>query len=129
MHALAALVAGQFLPPTVQELAKKLALDEASLNDVLFRKARTGEIRRVTDDRFYPRVTLAALANIAAGLAQAAPTATFTAAQFRDATGIGRTLAIKVLEFLDGARVTQRVGDSRRIRKDYATVFVDKAPS
>ena len=126
---LAALTDGQLLPPTVQELARKLGLDEATLSDVLFRKAKTGEIRRVTEDRFYPRSTLAALANIAAALAQSAPGATFTAAQFRDATGIGRTLAIKVLEFLDGAKVTQRVGDSRRIRKDYAAVFADKAPS
>jgi hypothetical protein len=36
---------------------------------------------------------------------------------------LGRSLAIKVLEFFDGTGVTQRVGDARRFRKDYVAMF------
>ena len=59
---------------------------------------------RVAADRFYPRATLATLAAIAQATAQAQPNGQFTAAQYRDATGVGRSLAIEILEFLDTPR-------------------------
>jgi hypothetical protein len=37
--------------------------------------------------------------------------------------GIGRTLAIEILEALDGLAITQRIGDARKMRKDYTTVL------
>ena len=45
------------------------------------------------------------------------------AAQYRDATGTGRGLAIQILEVLDGLGVTQRLGDARKMRKDPAAVL------
>ena len=47
----------------------------------------------------------------------------FTAAQYRDATGVGRTLAIEILEFLDTLGITQRIGDARKMRKDFVTIL------
>ena len=47
----------------------------------------------------------------------------FTAAQYRDATGVGRGLAIQILEFLDGLAITQRMGDARKMRKDPAGIL------
>jgi selenocysteine-specific elongation factor len=78
---------------------------------------------RVTADRFYPRSTLATLAAIAQATAQAQPNGQFTAAQYRDATGIGRSLAIEILEFLDGLGITQRIGDARKMRKDFVAIL------
>jgi hypothetical protein len=52
----------------------------------------------------------------------------FTAAQYRDATGTGRGLAIQILEVLDGLGVTQRLGDARKMRKDPAAVLGAAAP-
>jgi selenocysteine-specific elongation factor len=118
-----ALQAGGASPPPISELALQLKLKETVLKDFLHRKSRTGEIMRVKPDRFYLRSTVASLAATAQALAQKNPGGTFTAAQYRDATGVGRGLAIEILEFLDTLAITQRVGDARKMRKDYTAVL------
>ncbi len=112
-----------FNPPPVRDLALQVKLKEAVLKDFLYRKAKTGEVMRVTPDRFYARTTLAILAAIAQATAQAQVNGQFTAAQYRDATGVGRSLAIEILEFLDGLGITQRVGDARKMRKDFVPIL------
>ena len=119
-----------FSPPTCAELAQTLRTNPAALSDFLHRKSKTGELCKVGDDRFYTRRSIARLAAIAGRVAAARSDGLFTAAEFRDAVGIGRRLSIRVLEFLDGAGVTRRVGDARRFRADRAAVFgpADDAP-
>jgi len=119
---LPALQQGGFAPPPVAELAAVLKLKEAALKDFLHRKSRGGDVMRVPPDRFYPRATLATLAATAHALARSSPNG-FTAAQYRDATGIGRSLAIEILEFLDTLGITQRVGDARKMRKDFVPIL------
>jgi selenocysteine-specific elongation factor len=126
---LPALQRGGFAPPPVAELATALKLKEAVLKDFLHRKSRGGEVMRVPPDRFYPRATLATLAATAQAVARASPNGMFTAAQYRDATGIGRSLAIEILEFLDTLGVTQRVGDARKLRKDFAPILGPAEPA
>ena len=106
----------------LRELAPAADIKEAILKDFLHRKARTGEIIRVTPERFYPRATLAQLAAVAQVVAQAVP-AGFTAAQFRDRSGVGRGLAIEILECLDRLGITQRIGDVRKMRKDFVPIL------
>ena len=125
---LPALQAAGFTPPPVPELAAALKLKEATLKDFLHRKSRSGEVMRVPPDRFYPRATLATLAATAHALARATPSG-FTAAQYRDATGVGRSLAIEILEFLDTLAVTQRVGDARKARKDFVPILGAAEPA
>jgi len=117
------LEAGGFAPPGMRDLAAQLKLKDAIVKDFLHRKAKGGEIMKVTADRFYPRATLATLAAIAQATAQSSSSGLFTAAQYRDATGTGRTLAIEILEFLDTLGVTQRVGDARKMRKDFVPIL------
>jgi selenocysteine-specific elongation factor len=117
------LEAGGHTPPTVAELAQSLRMPPGPLQDFLHRKTKTGELFRVGDDRFYPRPSVARLARTADELARSLPEGLFTAAQYRDATGLGRRLAIRVLELFDACGVTRRVGDSRRIRRPYADAF------
>ncbi|MBI2508558.1 MAG: SelB C-terminal domain-containing protein [Betaproteobacteria bacterium] len=124
-----ALRAGGVAPPTLAEPAAALKLKEAALRDFLHRKSRGGEVMRVTPDRFYPRATLAALAATAQAVARASPNGMFTAAQYRDATGTGRGLAIQILEFLDTLGITQRVGDARKMRKDFVAILGAAAPA
>jgi selenocysteine-specific elongation factor len=119
---------GGAAPPTVPELAAGLKLKETTLKDLLHRKSRTGDPLRVTPDRFYPRATVAALAATATEVAKAGANGMFTAAQYRDATGTGRGLAIQILEFLDGLGITQRVGDARKMRKDPVSILGAAAP-
>jgi selenocysteine-specific elongation factor len=104
----------------VSELASVLRVPESTLTDFLHRKTQDGGLVRVTAKRFYPREVVAQLAAIADSLAAQSSAGSFIAAQFRDASGINRGLAIEILECLDRIGVTQRVGDSRKMGSNYA---------
>ena len=106
----------------VAELATAIGLKEAALKDFLHRKSRTGEVMRMPPDRFHLRATFAALAATALALTRANPKG-FTAAQFRDATGIGRGHAIEILEFLDTLGITHRAGETRKMLKDFVPIL------
>jgi selenocysteine-specific elongation factor len=109
--------------PLLAELAKSLDVKEPVLRDFLHRKSRTGEVLRVTPERFALRETMGHLAVKAAEVARSAHHGLFTAAQFRDAIGTGRGLAIHYLEFFDRLGITQRFGDQRRTGKDCISVL------
>ncbi len=118
-----ALETAGFNSPQIKDLALQLKLKEPIVKDFLYRKTKSGEIYRVTPDRFYTKDTLAKLAATAQATAQAQPTGIFTAAQYRDWTGVGRGLAIEILEFMDTLGVTQRIGDTRKMRKDFVPIL------
>jgi selenocysteine-specific elongation factor len=117
-----------FSAPPLRELALQVKLKEGIVKDFLHRKAKSGEVHKVTADRFYTRSTLATLAGIAQATAQGQPNGQFTAAQYRDATGVGRSLAIEILEFLDTLGITQRLGDTRKMRKDFVPILGAAGP-
>jgi selenocysteine-specific elongation factor len=112
----------------VRDLADDLRVRESVLVDFLHRKARSGDVVRVSPQRFYPRQVLAALAALATAMAGEVAGGAFTAAQFRDRSGVNRMLAIEILECLDRLGVTQRVGDARKIRKDFAPILGPASP-
>ena len=101
---------------TIAELAAASKVPEAELKDFLFRKAKTGEVVKVSTARFYLRATLASFESIVAATAQAVPGGRFTAAQVRDRTDIGRTRVIEILECFDRMGITRRAGDLRTLR-------------
>jgi selenocysteine-specific elongation factor len=117
------LEAAGYAPPPLRDLAMNLKLKETVVKDFLHRKAKSGEVMKVTADRFYLRPTLAALAAVAEATARAQSGGSFTAAQYRDATGLGRSLAIEILEFFDTLGITQRIGDARKMRKDFVPLL------
>jgi selenocysteine-specific elongation factor len=123
-----ALETAGYTAPSVAELAAQLKLKEAILRDFLHRKAKGGDVHRVTPERFYARSTLAALAAIARNTAAQQPEGSFIAAQYRDATGTGRSLAIEILEHLDRLGITQRIGDARKMRRDYVPILGEAPP-
>ena len=108
---------------TLEALAVETGIKALVLNEFLHRKVKTGELYRVSSDRFYLRDTFVHFAKIAQTLASTSQEQTFIAAQFRDQVGVNRTLAIEILEVLDRLGVTQRVGDKRRLLKPIAKVF------
>ena len=118
-----ALEGSGFTPPVMAELALQLKHKEAIVKDFLHRKAKSGDVMKVSAERFYLRSTLATLAAIAQATAQSSANGLFTAAQYRDATGTGRTLAIQILECFDALGVTQRIGDARKMRKDFVPLL------
>ncbi len=106
----------------LREAAPASNIKEAILEDLLHRKARTGELIRVTP-RLYPRATLAHFAAVTQVITQTVPGGQFTAARFRNASGVGRGLAIEILECLDRLRITQRIGDVREMREDFVPIL------
>jgi selenocysteine-specific elongation factor len=102
-------------PPRVRELAASLTLEPEAVERFLNRAERLGRVARVADNRFFLPETLARLAEIAQELAEGSPEGTFTAATFKDCSGVGRNLTIQILEYLDKMGVTRREGDARSV--------------
>ncbi|MFH1604338.1 MAG: selenocysteine-specific translation elongation factor [Pseudomonadota bacterium] len=115
--------AAGFRVPALRDLTVSTQIKEALLKDFLYRKSRTGELIRVGTERFFPRATLAQLAALAQAVARAAPGGQFTVGQFRDASGIGRSLAMEILECLERLGIAQRIGDFRKMHKDFVPIL------
>jgi selenocysteine-specific elongation factor len=110
-------------PPRVREIAEELDIDLKKLEQLLARVTRMGLVHRVADNRYYLADTLRKLAYVAEDLCRSSPDDSFDARAFRDATGIGRNVAIQVLEFFDKLGLTRRDGDVRRIHRPAAELF------
>jgi selenocysteine-specific elongation factor len=110
-------------PPRVREIAEELGVDLRTLEQLLARATRMHMVHRVADNRYYLTETLRQLARVAESVARKSPDGMFDARAFRDASGIGRNVAIQVLEFFDGLGLTRREGDARRIHRPAAEVF------
>ncbi|MBU6267751.1 MAG: selenocysteine-specific translation elongation factor [Sphingomonadales bacterium] len=111
------------VPRTISaaELATELRLSDAVARALLYRRRINGDLWAIDDSRYMLRGHVAALAASAAVLADDNP-AGFTAADFRDATGIGRNHVIRILEFLDRIGVTARRGNARIVRQGHADI-------
>ncbi len=114
---------GGLRPPRVRELAADLGVEPAAMERFLVRAAKLGLVVRVAPNRFYAPDPLVELAVLAESLAAESADGMFSAAAYRDRTGIGRNLAIQVLEHFDRIGFTVRVGDSRRLRRSVADAF------
>jgi selenocysteine-specific elongation factor len=112
-------------PFTAIDVARELRISEILARALLSRKGSTGEVWRFAGDRFLLGEHVAGLVARAAQLDEFGNG--FTAAEFRDATGIGRNTVIRILEFFDTIAVTSRRGDARRVRPNYQRV-VGSAP-
>jgi selenocysteine-specific elongation factor len=106
-----------------RDLARDSGESEALMRTTLARLAQRGELHQVVKDLYYPLATMATLAGIARQVA-AAHQGVVTAADFRDATQLGRKRAIQILEHFDRIGLTRRVGDVHRVRGD-STLFVE----
>ncbi|AYN22285.1 selenocysteine-specific translation elongation factor [Alcaligenes aquatilis] len=105
--------AGRFDPPWTRDLAKATAYPEDQTRNVLRRLVRQGELFQIVHDLFYHRRQIAVLAHIVKELHSGQGV---SAAQFRDATGLGRKRAIQILEFFDRVGYTRRVRDRHVLR-------------
>ncbi len=97
-------------PPSLGDIAKRTALPLNNLSKALPALARLKVLDQINDTRFYLPQVLDELAATAEQLAAEAP---FDVRRFRDATGIGRNVAIDVLEHFDRKGFTRRQGNER----------------
>jgi selenocysteine-specific elongation factor len=110
-------------PPRVRELSEALGLQPEVATRFLKRMERFGRVAAVAPNRYFLPETVARLSEVARELAEESAEAGFTAAAFRDRSGIGRNLTIEVLEYLDAIGVTRRVGEGRVVVRSGPEVF------
>ena len=96
----------RFQPPRVRDFTRVLGARE---NDVR-RLVRIGELIEVAHDHFCAREVVVELAPAPQPLAGRSHDGKITAAAFRDRIGIGRKLAIQILEFFDRGRPAEAPG-------------------
>lgn len=119
----------RFRPPRVRDFVGITGASEPVVRALMKRLARLGQVDEVAHDHFFNRDVVAQLVALARALSEAAPDRQFNAAAFRDRVeaecpGMGRKVAIQVLEFLDRHGVTLRRGDLRRINPQRLDLFV-----
>ena len=117
------LATGDLRPPRVRELAEELGLEPEPLTRFLKRVERFGRVAPVAPNRYFLPETVMRLAEIAAALADESAERSFTAALYKDRSGIGRNLTIEVLEYLDAIGCTRRVGEARIVVRPAAELF------
>lgn len=117
------LVEGGLRPPVVVDIAKSIGNEPHKVESLLVRAGRQGLVVRIAKNRFYPPETLRRLAEIAETVAAETADGMITAANFRDASEIGRNLAIEVLEFFDKVKFTRRINDGHEILRAATDAF------
>ena len=110
-------------PPVVADLAQRLKLDVPSLDAFLGRSVGRGQLVRLARNRCYHPQAIAELARVAELLAKEQENGMFDARSYRDRSGLGRNLAIEVLEYFDATGLTLRVGDARKVIGDGERLF------
>ncbi len=115
-------------PPALATLSAASGIPAARLRAILYAQSRQGEVFQLRRDYYIVREFAAKLAAAAVKTAQDQAEGRFTAAQFRDQIGTGRTLAIHALEMLDVIGITRRNGDERTIARKPEAVLGNAEP-
>ena len=92
-----------------------LRLELKPLEAFLQRSAQQGHLVRVSAKRYYLPETVARMEAVVRELAATRPGGTFTVADFRDRTGIGRNAVVEILEYFDRVGLTHRQGEVRKL--------------
>jgi selenocysteine-specific elongation factor len=110
-------------PMTARELVEATGHQLKTIEAVLLRAGRQNLVTRISKTRYATPAQLEHLAEIAETLAVKRAGGLFSAADYRDASGIGRNVCIEVLEFFDQQRFTFRSGDGRKVLKTAHEAF------
>jgi selenocysteine-specific elongation factor len=110
-------------PPFIRDAATAIGAQEVALRRASKNFSRLGLVVELAPDRFFLRDAAVALGEAAHAVSAEVPDGWFTAAQYRDRIGIGRGLAIQVLDYFDRRGVTVRRGDLRKAGKPVEAVL------
>jgi selenocysteine-specific elongation factor len=103
----------QMQAPSSGDLAKRLNRPLAGLEKQLIALTKHGKLIHLGAHRFYLPTRLQSIADVVRTMVDRHGSLTVKA--FRDQTGIGRNVAIEVLEYFDGKGFTRRQGNERVI--------------
>lgn len=101
--------------PSTGDIAKLWRVAQPQLESDLKELTKRGLVTHIANHRFYLPRQLEALAEDVKVLAGQKP---FSVREFRDATSIGRNVAIEVLEYFDRRGFTRRQDNERIVLKD-----------
>ena len=104
-------------PGSLADIAAKLAIPERRLQSFLTAVGRHGHAHRISNTRYLTQTQLSQLRVIAEDVAAKSSDGTLDVRAFRDASTIGRNMAIEVLEYFDKIGFTRRRGDLREIKR------------
>lgn len=103
-------------PLWVRDIAASLQQDEQAIRSLLLTAARLGHITAIVRDRYYLTSQIQIFADLIRQ--RAAQGGSTSAADFRDQLGIGRKVAVQILEFFDRSGFTRRRGNEHLLRDD-----------
>ncbi|MCT4703288.1 selenocysteine-specific translation elongation factor [Enterobacteriaceae bacterium H20N1] len=101
-------------PWWVRDLAAEIKQDEQLVRQLLRFAAQLGLVTAILKDRYYRNDRIQAFANLIRELDQTQGAT--SAADFRDRLGVGRKLAIQILEYFDRIGFTRRRGNEHVLR-------------
>ena len=103
---------GGFQPPSKEELAQALKLDQKHLSDILSLMSKEGSLVRISDSLYLPSTVYDKMITDLKNFFIKKPE--MTVAEFRDILQTTRKYALPFLEYLDSHKITLRVGDVRK---------------
>ena len=101
-------------PPSTGDLAKQWPQSQREIEADLKELGKRGLVTFVAEHRYYLPTRLQELAELAKTMAAGGP---FTVREFRDQSGMGRNVAIEVLEYFDRRGFTKRQDNHRTVIK------------
>ncbi len=99
--------------PSLKEVLASLTVDKIRAQKIVTLLLRDRVLIKISEDLVFHQSALADLRQRITALKATTPK--IDVARFKDLTGVSRKYAIPLLEYLDRARVTRRVGDERII--------------
>ncbi len=100
--------------PSTGDLAKQWSTPQQQIEADLKELSKRGYVTHIANHRFYLPTQLESLSKQVLALAEDKP---FNVRKFRDRTGIGRNVAIEILEYFDRRGFTRRQGNERIVLK------------
>lgn len=110
-------------PWWVRDLARETQQDEQAIRQLLRFSAQLGLVTAILKDRYYRNDRIQTFANMIRELDQTQGAT--SAADFRDRLGVGRKLAVQILEYFDRIGFTRRRGNDHLLR-DKALFLAEK---
>lgn len=106
---------GGITPPNLSEVLQALDIDAKQATPILQLLTEENKLIKIKDGLYYSAASLERIRNLVLGYF--AEREELGPKEFKELTGLSRKYSIPLLEYLDKAKITIRVGDARKLRK------------
>jgi len=109
---------GGITPPNLNDVLQALNIDAKQATPILQLLTEEGKLIKIKDGMYYSAAALERIRELVRG--HFAGNDELGPKEFKELTGLSRKYSIPLLEYLDKAKITIRVGDVRKLRKGQA---------